>query len=126
MSRTKILYSAILLVMLVGPRTAMAAETQGAKPGEAATTGEAVAECQKNVSVKGRPHKMNTLASLGAVRAWTQKAMKYGEQYSMWHNAKSPNLKCEKLTRSDYYVCYAKGKPCRAANAGKTASNKSQ
>ena len=124
MSRSKIFFSAILLVMLVGPRTAMAAETQGGKPGAATPADEAVPECQKKVGVKGRPHKLNTVASLGAVRAWTQKAMKYGEQYSMWHNAKSQGIKCKKLPRSDYFVCFATGKPCRAANDGKTASNK--
>ncbi len=126
MSSTKILYSAILLVMLVGPRIATAAETVSAKPGEAAPVGEAAPECQKKVGVSGRPHRLNTVASLGAVRAWTQMAMKYGEQYSMWHNAQSPGIKCKKLPRSDYYVCHATGKPCRGAEDGKTAANISQ
>ncbi len=126
MPRTKILYSAILLVMLVGPRTAMAVETKGAKPAEAAPAGEAVAECQKKVSNKGRPHRISSVANLEAIRAWSQKAMKYGEQYSMWHNAKSATIKCEKLPRSDYFVCFASGKPCPASKSGKTASNKTQ
>ena len=86
--------------------------------------GEDVPMCQKKVGVSGRPHKLNTVASLGAVRAWTQQAMKYGEEFSMWHNAKSSSVKCKKLDRSDYYVCFATGKPCRAANDGKTALNK--
>ncbi len=51
-------------------------------------------------------------------------AMKYGEEYTMWHNAESQRIKCNKLARSEFFVCFASGKPCRAANDGKTASSK--
>lgn len=124
MSRCKIFFSAILLVMLVGPTAAMAAEPQDGKPGAAAPAGEETPMCLEKVSTKGRPHKLNVVASLGTVRAWTQKAMKYGEEYTMWHNAENQIVKCDKLPRSDFFVCFASGKPCRAVNDGKTALNK--
>ena len=125
MSRSKIFLSAIFLVMLVGPRTAMTAETLDSKPEASAPAGEENPECQKKVSNKGRPHKLTTVASLAAVSAWSQRAKKYGEEYTMWHNAKNQSLKCEKQPRSDYYVCFASGKPCRATNHEKTASSRS-
>ena len=123
MLRSNIIFSGLLLVMLVGPRAAMAAETQDGKPG-AAVAGEEAPACQKKIGNKGRPHKLNMVASLGAVRAWTEMAMKYGEEYTMWHNAKNKSIKCKKMPRSDFFVCFATGKPCRAATTGKTAENK--
>ena len=121
--RSNIIFSGLLLVMLVGPRAVMAANPQDAKP-VAAEAGEETPPCQKKVSIKGRPHKLNTVASIGAMRAWTQVAKKYGEEYTMWHNAKNPSIKCEKLPRSDFFVCFATGKPCRAATTSKKAGNK--
>lgn len=70
--------------------------------------------CYKKVGVKGRPHKLNTVASLSAVRQWSESAKKHGENYAMWHNASGSSIKCEKLPRSDYYSCFASGKPCPA------------
>jgi hypothetical protein len=104
--------------MLVGPRAAMTAETEATKVEEGAPA------CQKKVSNTGRLHRMNTVATLSGIRAWSQRAMKYGEEYTMWHNAKSQTIKCDKLARSDYFVCFVSGKPCRTSNDGKTASNK--
>lgn len=77
--------------------------------------------CYKKIGIKGRPHKLNTVASLSAVRQWSQAANKHGEQYAMWHNAANSSIKCEKLPRSDYYACFASGKPCPARDmpAGK-------
>lgn len=102
----------------------MAAETQDVMPGAAAQAGEEAPACQKKVSTKGRPHKINKLARLAAMRAWTEMAIKYGEEYTMWHNAKNPNIKCKKLPRSEFIECFAKGKPCRATHSGKAASSK--
>ena len=68
--------------------------------------------CYKIISAKGRPHKLNTVASLSAVRQWSQTATKHGDSFAMWHNASGGTVKCEKLPRSDYYSCYASGKPC--------------
>ncbi len=104
----------------------MAAETQDGKPGATAQVGEEAPACQKKVSTKGRPHKINMVASLAAVRAWTQMAMKYGEEYTMWHNAESQSIKCNKLARSESFVCFASGKPCRTAHSDKTASSKTK
>ena len=123
MLRSNIIFPLLLLVMLVGSSAVMAAEPQDAKP-VAAEAGEETPLCQKKVGIKGRPHKLNMVASLGAVRAWTEMAMKYGEEYTMWHNAENQIIKCDKLPRSDFFVCFASGKPCRAVNDGKTALNK--
>jgi len=70
--------------------------------------------CYKKIGIKGRPHKLNTIASLSAVRQWSQAATKHGETFAMWHNASNGTIKCEKLPRSDYYSCFASGKPCPA------------
>lgn len=56
--------------------------------------------------------------------AWTEMATKYGEEYTMWHNAKSKSINCKKLPRSEFLLCFAKGRPCRAIITGKTAENK--
>lgn len=99
-----------LLMLLSGPSCATGAKTEEAEP-----------QCQKKVGTAGRPHKLNTVASLSAVRAWSQRAMKHGENYSMWHNAEGASIKCEKLPRSDYYKCFASGKPCKGSTGNKTA-----
>ena len=70
--------------------------------------------CQKGIKRSGLPSKLSTVAGLSAIRLWTQAAMKHGDNYSMWHNAQSSGVKCEKLENSDYYRCIASGKPCRA------------
>ena len=41
----------------------------------------------------------------------------------MWHNAKSAKIKCKKFPRSDYYMCFAGGKPCRALYVDVTDDN---
>lgn len=68
--------------------------------------------CYKNLGMQGRPHRISTIASLSAVRLWSEAAKKYGEDYAMWHNAAGSGVKCKKLPRSDYYSCFASGKPC--------------
>ena len=123
MSRSKNFFSAILLSMLVGPGAAMAAETLGG-PGTEAQAGEETPTCQDKIGIKGRPHKISTVARLAAVSAWTEMAKKHGADYAMWHNAKSSNIKCKKLPRSEFILCFATGKPCHASSNGKTASNK--
>ena len=57
------------------------------------------------------------------VHAWAEQAKKYGASYAMWHNARGANIKCEKFPRSDYYMCFAGGKPCRALYAGVARSS---
>ena len=64
-----------------------------------------------------------TVAALAAVSAWAELANKYGAGYAMWHNASGAKIKCEKFPRSDYYMCFAGGKPCRALYAGVTGSH---
>jgi hypothetical protein len=123
MLHSKFFFSAILLVMFVGPPTAIAAETQAGKPEAEAQAGEESPECQDKVGDMGHPHKIDAIARLAAVRAWSLEAKKYGEEYTMWHNAKSQSIRCDKLARSDYIMCFASGKPCRAAHTSKTASH---
>lgn len=71
MLRSNIFIAMLILVMLVGPRTAMAADTQGGKLG-ADVAGEEAPACQSKIGIKGRPHKLNPVARLSAVRAWTK------------------------------------------------------
>jgi len=70
--------------------------------------------CYKKIGIKGRPHKLNTVASLSAVRLWSEAANKHGPKYAMWHNAANSSIKCQKLPRSEYFSCFASGKPCPA------------
>ena len=123
MLRSNIILSGLFLVMLAGPRAAMAAEIQGDKP-NSAEAGEEVLACMDKIGIKGHPHKLDTITRLSAVSAWTQMAIKYGEEYTMWHNAKGKSIKCKKLPRSEFLLCFAKGRPCRAIITGKTAENK--
>lgn len=103
----------LALGTLSGPLadTAMAAATAKAANAVPGKDG-----CYKKIGVKGRPHKLNTVASLSAVRQWSEAAKKHGDKYAMWHNASGSNVKCEKLPRSDYYSCFAAGKPCPASS----------
>lgn len=68
--------------------------------------------CYKTVSMKGRPHRISAVAGLSAVRLWSEAAKKHGEEYAMWHNATGTGIKCNKLSRSDFFSCLASGKPC--------------
>jgi len=119
-SRSIIFSAAILLALFVGPRAGKSAETHGAKP-----KAENTVECQKKLTINGLPYKVSTVASLSALRAWAERAKKYGEEYAMWHNAKSSKIKCKKFPRSDYYMCFASGKPCRTTDYGPAGSKKS-
>lgn len=105
--------SAVLavLALLAGAGAIQASENRDGKLGVKASK---TVECQKPLIVIGRPHKLSTVASLSAVRAWVEQAKKYGEEYTMWHNARGAKIKCEKYPRSDYYKCIAGGVPCRA------------
>jgi hypothetical protein len=123
MLRSNIILSGLFLVMLAGPRAAMAAEIQNIKP-NSAVAGEDAPVCHNKFGIKGHPHKLDTIARLSAVSAWTEMAIKYGEEYTMWHNAKGKSIKCKKLPRSEFLLCFAKGRPCRAIITGKTAENK--
>lgn len=108
-SHTIFYSAAILLAVFAGPRAGNAAEAQDAK-----SDAEAPVQCYKKFGVKGRPHRISSVATLTAVRAWSEQAKKHGKEYAMWNEAENGTIKCEKLKRSDYYVCFASGKPCRA------------
>lgn len=104
---------AIGLLLVLATPPAMAAKKQ-------TDTSAPVADkngCFKKVGGKGRPHKLSSVANLSAVRAWVQMALKYGDDYAMWHNAGGSSVKCKKLPRSDYYSCFASGKPCPPGSA---------
>lgn len=106
---------ALSATLPVGVAHAAKAKATQATPGEDG--------CYKNIDIKGHPHKLSAVASLSAIRQWSQAATKHGENYAMWHNASGSRLKCEKLPRSDYYSCFASAKPCPAdisTAAGKT------
>ena len=106
-----------LLALLAGAGASQAAENQDGKPDVKPKKNDG---CQKSLTITGRPHKLSTVAALAAVRAWAEQAKKYGADYAMWHNARGAKIKCEKFPRSDYYMCFASGKPCRALYAGVT------
>lgn len=80
--------------------------------------------CGKFLAVKGFPNKTETVASLSAVRLWTDAAQKTnGPEYAMWHNAGRKELKCVFVQKSEYMMCFAKGLPCKASkNSGKSAA----
>ncbi|MGI9387869.1 MAG: hypothetical protein ACR2OX_10605 [Methyloligellaceae bacterium] len=74
--------------------------------------------CGKYAVVKGFPNKVKTVASLSAVRLWTEAAQKKsGPEYAMWHNASRKELKCIFVQNSEYIMCFAKGTPCKASKA---------
>ncbi|MEM8744836.1 MAG: hypothetical protein AAGF14_09405 [Pseudomonadota bacterium] len=115
MLRLGFLLAALFILCVAGPGAGSASEKQGA-----ADEAKKTPVCHKKISIKGRPHRISSVASLSAIRMWSQMAMKHGDSYSMWHNAKSTKVSCEKLPRSDYFACYAEGKPCQ--NSGSQAS----
>ncbi|GBE42610.1 MAG TPA: hypothetical protein ENH05_02090 [Rhizobiales bacterium] len=119
-SRTIIYCAAILTALFAGSGAGNAAESQDAKP-----AAEEPVQCQKKLGVKGRPHRISTVATLTAVRAWVQVASKYGKEYTIWNEAENGTIKCEKLERSDYYMCFASGKPCRATTVSAADPKKS-
>lgn len=111
-SPARLIFAAAVLGCLIVPDLAQAAANEKDQPKP--TAGDPAKLCYKGLKRAGRPHKLSTVASLSAVRQWAQAAMKYGEDYSMWHNALSSGVKCEKFPRSDYFMCIASGKPCRS------------
>ncbi len=118
-SRAVFYSAAFLLALFSGPGTGGAAEDKKGKP-----AAEEVVQCQKKLGVKGRPHRISTVATLTAVRAWVQYAEKYGKEYAIWNEAEKGTIKCEKLERSDYYVCFASGKPCLTKTLSTAAPKK--
>lgn len=111
-SPARLIFVSIVLGLLMVPDLAQAAANEIEQPKPYSEDPSKL--CYKAINLNGLPHKLSTVAGLSAVRQWTQAAMKYGEDYSMWHNAVSASIKCEKFPRSDYYMCFAKGKPCRS------------
>ncbi len=97
------------LVLLAGPTPGFAEDKKA---------------CGKQIAVKGFPHTFKSVASLSAVRAWSQTAEERdGADYAMWHNASRQELKCNFIEKSKYIMCFAKGYPCKAhRRSGKTAA----
>lgn len=118
-SRSIICCAAILMALFAGPVTGEAAETQGAKPGA-----EEPVQCYKKLRVKGRSNKISSIATISAVRAWAQKAKKYGEEYTIWSEAKNTAIKCNMMEDSNRYLCFASAKPCRATNLSDSGAKK--
>ena len=110
----RVIFASALLGFLATPELAQAASKESEQP--AASSGEPGQLCHKGIKSTGLPNKLSAIAGLSAIRLWTQVAMKHGENYSMWHNAKSAGVKWEKFKNSDYYKCVASGKPCRAVS----------
>ena len=113
-SPAKMIFTAAVLGLLMNPSLVQAASDQEDQQKQNAD--EPAELCQKGIKRAGLPNRLSTVAGLSAIRRWTQAAMKYGDTYSMWHNAQGSNVKCEKFDRSDYYKCVASGKPCRAVS----------
>ena len=111
-SPARFLFATTMLGLLLVPDLSQAAAKKADQPTQEAE--EAAKLCRKGIKRAGTPNKLSVVASLSAVRNWTQAAMKHGDTYAMWHNAQSSGVKCEKFDRSDYFMCIASGKPCRA------------
>ena len=111
--------TAILLALFAGPSAGDTAESQNAKP-----EAEAPVQCHKKFGVKGRPHRISSVATLNAIRAWSDHAKKLGKEYAMWSEVENGAIKCEKLKRSDYYLCFVSGKPCRAKSVSAAGTKK--
>ena len=95
-------------------------------PASAADKSEEEARCERKVSGKGYPNLIKSIASLSALRSWSQRANNmHGADYSMWHNAEGQDMDCEQKANSDFYVCIASGKPCKAMTA-KSPSKQAQ
>jgi len=125
MSRSRVFSTVVVLMCAIGPTSGTAGEKPGLK---APANGDPKTHptCHKTVSVKGRPHRINAVANLNAVRMWAQKAMKHGQEYTMWHNAQGASVNCQKLPRSDYILCLASARPCRGGENQTTASAKAE
>lgn len=84
--------------------------------------------CERRVVAKGFPNRIETVASLSAVRIWSETAKdRHGPDYAMWHNAGGRSLRCSPVQSSNYIMCVAIGRPCRMhadkAKADKTAQH---
>lgn len=93
----------------------LAAAMNVAAAGHAARAADSEARCERKVVAKGFPNKVETVAGLSAVRLWVEAVKaKHGADYSMWHNAKAPALRCN-LAQDDaeYITCVAIGLPCQ-------------
>ena len=93
---------------------AFAAFCAAGGPAEVAADDE---NCRKRLVAKGFPSRIEAVASLSAVRAWSETAKAaHGAGFGMWHNAGSSMLKCTSVKESDgYYSCLAMGRPCLAS-----------
>jgi hypothetical protein len=119
-SPAKMIFATSVIGALMNPNWAQAAANRENQPKQSAD--EPFELCQKGIKRAGLPNRLSTVAGLSAIRRWAQAAMKYGDTYSMWHNAQGSNVKCEKFDRSDYYKCIASGKPCRAVSLDQATS----
>jgi len=108
----RVIFVSALLGFLATPELAQATAKKSEQP--AASHGKHGQLCGKGIKRYGLPSKLSSVANLSAIRLWIQAAGKHGGNYSMWHNAQSAGVKCEKFENSDYYRCVASGKPCRA------------
>lgn len=68
--------------------------------------------CKDALTRVGRPNTLDVVASLNAIRAWSEAARRLGEDYGTWHKAKAKSVSCEKKGSAGFYVCVASGKPC--------------
>lgn len=103
MKKVLLVVASALSVVLSFPAGSHALENGQDKP-----------RCFKSAEAMGMPHRIQTIAQISAVRAWMEQVKKQGEEFSMWHNAHSGRIKCEKPERSSFFRCTATGKPCRA------------
>lgn len=104
--------AAALIALAAAPSPTQAADATGPQ-----------SQCQRRMMAKGFPNRIETVASLSAIRIWTQMAKdKHGAEFAMWHNADGKALKCSPVKNSDYIACFATGRPCKASTTGKTAA----
>lgn len=88
-----------------------------AAPNGSALASDKEARCLKSLTTSGRPHRIETIAQLNAVRVWSEMAASKGAAYSMWHNARGAQISCDKMERSAFIRCTAKAKPCLGMGA---------
>lgn len=108
-------------------RAAVLAAATAASAGATAVQAADDSNCKRKVVAKGFPNRTETVASLSAVRLWVEATRrKYGPDYSMWHNAASPAVRCNLVDDySGYRMCIAIGRPCPmhpAMRAGASAA----
>jgi len=75
--------------------------------------GEAGTKCEPKVVAKGFPSMIASVANISALRLWVEMTEEqYGPEYSMWHNAASPSIRCNLMKDSEYTMCVAIARPC--------------